>query len=417
MAKSKDTLDLLIGKINRAAPRKGDMGTFSISKSAIEVPSRVKYVVKTGLEPLDIATGGIPFGRLTEVFGLEASGKTAVAVATCVAAQMGEIYENMPDNTLRRLGQEEYDVTCLYIDNEQSLNDSGTLFYKGQKAVLGLAECDTVEQFFKMVELAVEKLHEVEQEEKRMQFLLVVLDTIAGTSSNEEIHADWNKQDYVRQPAILRKGFRRVVRLLDKANVLMLITNQVSDSFDPKPKSFKKSFIPQAEDFRTFGGRAIKFFARLRIFMYPMNLNYNLTKGRKAPQGFSCEFKVIKNSQRPPNRKGRLVLFYDGGFSSIYSLLETFVMYDFAEGESDGSISFKFSKNGVTPTTFPDLKEGRNPVIESRAEWAAFYEAHKSDFDRLWEKLQDYIFSVSLTTTDEVHEEEEDNIIIDEDEA
>jgi len=424
----KSLLDRVISKVNRTKPRKEDGGTFRVTRTTNVVLSSVKHVVLTGLRPFDNVTGGLPFGRVTELYGLDQSGKTALAVRASLRAQNFHIYEKQRDGdavAFRRLEGDDFDITVLYVDNEGSLDDdSKTLMWDEYnpsappvKLDVGGADVDTVLGLFKMMDTFVSVLDEHEAETKRRQFLVVVVDTVASTSSAEEMSQEWGHVDYSRQPKQLREGFRRFIRQINRRNICMICINQISEKFNKQKRRFMTN-VPQDEDFSTFGGRALKYYASLRVFFYSLG-QVKLSKQRRFADGLLIGFKTTKNRMVPPLREGRLALMFERGYSEMYSMLETFLMLKFAELSPKGQIAFKFKSLNVETTTFGasaarrddvDDDAGRrdeNPEIESKSEWPSFYLAHRVDFDTLWEAAVRRLFSNS--SQDDVAVSDEDD--------
>jgi RecA/RadA recombinase len=154
--------------------------------------------------------------------------------------------------------------------------------------------------------------------------------------------------------------------------------------------------LPDENDYATFGGRALKFYASQRIFVQKVPKKFKLHPDNKLEDGLLIEMKTVKNRVKKPLRKGRMVLLFGdeesagGGFNEVYSMLETFILLDMAKDES-GTISFRFQANGITPSTFESKRA--NPSIDNRLEWPAFYQEHKVDFDALWVLTEKKIFS------------------------
>lgn len=403
---SRDLVGTVVTKLNLSKPRKKEALLWEVSRSSVEILSKVNYKLTTGLEPLDEALGGgFPFGRLVELYGLEGAGKTALV--TCLAARL------QGRHILRRvqtghLGDQDFSVVwqplkdsvevfTLYIDNEQSLEEDEKLVVDGKVVDVVVARVDTVDQMFKMVDVTISAIDEVADAEHPC-FILILVDTIAGTSSREEMGSDWDKEDFSRQAKDLREGFRIMMRKINQRNVLMVCTNQVSAVIgqNQKKRRFGGSFLPRDEDFSTFGGRALKFFASLRVFIYKVNSNYKLHKDQTFPAGFVSAFVTVKNRIAKPMRSGRFVLLFDRGLNNLYSKLEMMIFLKLCATDEDESekVLFRFRKFGVKTKTFK-AEEGQRsePRLESRAQWPAFYEEHKEDVEALWACGKALLFS------------------------
>lgn len=409
---NQDLVDKVIGKLNQTRPKDKDC-TFEITRSSRSILSRIKYVLTTGIDPIDSVVGGFPFGRVVELYGLEGCGKTAMVMRAAARAQQRQIFEKQDDGSWVKV-PDDAEVAILYIDNEQSIDDGSRLIIDGTQIDAVIGRCDTVDHMFKMIDVTLDTIDD-EMKEGALYFVVVIVDTIAGTSSKEEMKAEWGKDDYSRQPKQLRQGFRRMMRKINRRNVLMLATNQVSDNFN-KQRSKIKSSIPQDGDFSTFGGRALKFFASQRVFMYKQG-QYKLSPKSQFPHGFVSGFVTTKNRVAKPYRGGKFVLLFDRGMSNIFSILETLVFLKLAERSKDsrGQVNFMFGRAGFEPTTFVKKPQERklNTSLESLEEWPAFYEAHKVDMDLLWARgkvmlFEDGTAAAQLVSAEVVDEDDPD---------
>lgn len=435
-AKAKTPQEKVLARLRQVAPKGDNKQTLEVVNSSEEIPSRVEYVLKTGIKSYDDLVGGMPFGRTVEIYGLPACGKSAMAIRCAVRAWMGHIYrrtmvggkwklEQLPQKWVKNAKEEngghwerDYDITILYIDNEQSLDDSQTITVDGVKIDVVLARCNTVELIFKAVDETLSVLKTVEKETKREQFVLIVVDTIAGTSSKEELAALWGSDDYPRQPKQLRTGFRKMTQEIQRRKVCFVCTNQCSTKF----QSGKKGPIPPPlhERYEPFGGGAVGYYATHRLFMHAMETKYTLIKGAKFASGLLVSFYSKKNRLKKPAREGRMVVYFGdsngdgGGLHDDYSTLETLLYLKFATRDDKGKIAFRFNHFDVPMTTVDPKKaavvKGRgskatNPSIGSRSEWPAFYKAHKKDFDALWDKAIDFAFQEDADFSDDDDEE------------
>lgn len=399
---NKDLLDLVVAKIKATAPRGENAEAVEVTRTNKGILSRIQYVLKTGIDSIDDMVGGFPFGRVTEVYGLEGCGKTGLAIRSAIQAQTRQIYEKINDGettVTKRIGGG-CDVTVLYVDNEGSLDNDEKIIINGVRLEVVLARCDTVDQMFKMIDNTMSTIDEYGIKHKRQQFIVIIVDTIAGTSSKEELSSEWGKEDYPRHPKQLRQGFRKIIREINKRNVCMICTNQVSDSYKAKAAGRPQMTTPQDDDFSTFGGRALKFYASVRVFMYKVANVYKLMPKAQFAAGYLVGFYTAKNRVLKPCRSGRAVILFDRGFDNVFSILETLVFLKFAEyNEGAKGISFRFKANGIEPKTFgkdddeDETTGSGNPSIKTKAEWPAFYEKHKEDFDVMWSKAVQYAFA------------------------
>jgi RecA/RadA recombinase len=418
-AKGPSTLQLIAARLRKVSAEKEGTGIIEAVCSSDSIISEVKYVLRTDNAPWDDMTGAFPIGRVVEVFGLEASGKTALMLTTAYMATQGEVYKRIridEGNEYRyeRLDPETYEVSVLYIDNEHSLDDSGVIEVNGHKVDIVVSRCETVEGIFKSIDETIGELQKVEAKSEKMQFLVVIVDTIAGTATKEELGQSWDKDDYSRRPKQLQEGFRNLIQSISRHNVVVICTNQVGDAFGYVAPKGPKSNTPDWRSFSPPGGKALKFWSSLRVFMWQCANNYKLVKDDKFQAGILVGFKTVKNRMLAPFREGRLVILFDrngkGGLRPDFSLLESMVYFKLVEEDEERNIIFKLRSNGIAPSTFPDLikilaetppdqpdespaekgkkkkERYKDPRISCRAAWPKFYAEHKADMDALWAK-------------------------------
>jgi len=403
--------------LSSASKRDPSGPIIDVCRSSESVQSGTRYVLSTGIEPVDhVIGGGFPFGKITEVYGVESSGKTALVLRSLIRAQLRHIYERDAAGNLTRI-KDDVDITLVFVDNEQSIEDTERIVIDGVKVDCVLTRCDTVDQIFKIFDTTMSELEKVEKETKRKQLVVIIVDTVAGTASREEMSANWDKEDYPRSPKALRRGFRILARRLQRRNVAAIFTNQVSLKFDGggggnaggRGGAF---VVPNDDQFSSPGGKALKFWAHCRLFLN-RERDFKITKAMRFPSGFVSYAVSTKNRMVPPLRFVRMCLLFHGGISSIYSILETLCTdKSFAERGKSGVV-LKLAANGVPLTSFgadaaskpiddenedePDEKAG-TITLASNADWPDLYLAHP-EFAVLWEKYKEYMFSNGLTAS------------------
>jgi len=405
-ARPQTAANSILARIRKGMPRKSENADeIEINLAKNCVLGAVHYVIKTGLDPIDDIVGGVPIGRVIELFGLEACGKTEMCKTICRHAESGEIYKrilnpNGQTYTLERLDPATYQISVLYIDNEHSLEEDNTPPH------WLVTRCAHIERIFKTMDDAIRGMDDEEKKTGLKQFMIVIVDTIAGTSSKEELTQEWGKDDYARQPKQLREGFRNMIQDINRHNVVMVCTNQVSDKigYVEYGQKGQAPMVPNHQKFESFGGKALKFWSTWRLFMFQMPIKYSLVKGAQFQAGYIIAFKAVKNRLRKPMREGRIVILFDenqGGLRNDFSIFESMKFMKFVEEDDEGNFVFKFRKNGVPLTTFGSMGKSleemdeeaeagtgkgryKDPRIPSRAAWPKFYLEHKADFDALW---------------------------------
>ena len=420
-----------------AAPKGEDAYTWEISRTTDLVLSQIKYVLTTGIDPFDDVVGGLPIGRMVELYGLESCGKTAMAIR-CAARAMknhiSEVVREADDSiSLKAIPPNKCKVVVVYIDNEQSLDDDLKLVVDGEQLDVIGARLDTTDDMFKAIDTAIafqEKRMEMEQEDDIKRFLLIVVDTIASTSTKQELEQKWGTQDFPRQPQQISKALRQLTRRVNQSNTCVLFTNQVRTKFTDGQK--KQTFAIQADDYTTPGGFALRFYASHRVFMYAFGQKYKLLPDAQFSAGLLVGFHTKKNRLRPPLRDGRMVLLFDakqGGLNNVFSVLETLVFFGFVEVAAESKhtgYTLKFKANNIIPTTFeaskvestleededaPVARRGssrKDPGFKFRSEWPQFYADHKEDIEKLWKAAVAYAMATEgldggVQVTEEEH--------------
>lgn len=415
----------LLAKLRSIAPKLKDgeiNGSWELSRTTDLVMSQVKYVLTTGIDSFDNIVGGLPMGRMVELYGLESCGKTAMSIR-CAARAMknhiSEISRTADDTTVYRpLGPNEAKTLVVYIDNEQSLDEDNKLVVDGEKLDVIGARMDTTDEVFKAIDGALSYQQDrmkMEAEDGIKRFMLIVVDTIASTTTKQEVDQKWGTQDFPRQPQQISKALRKLTRRVNQNQTCILFTNQVRTKFQEAPKG-GASFQIKASDYSSPGGMALRFYASHRVFMYAMNQKYRLLPSAQFSAGLLVGFHTVKNRIKPPLRDGRMVLLFDkkqGGFNNVFSILETLEFLGFVEVEAETlhtGYTLKFRSNGIVPTTFepaklettldedeeaPVARKGRrkDPGFKCRSEWPQFYAAHKEDVDKLWAAAMDYVIA------------------------
>lgn len=427
--------DDIIAALNRIAP-KDEKVLWEVAKTSELVLSQVKYTLLTGIPSFDQLVGGMPIGRVVELFGLESCGKTAMAIRCAAQAQFGRFAEISRDDNeklvVTPLDPKDCDIAVFYIDNEQSLDEDNKIWFEGQKLDAVGFRCDTADMMFKAIDKVIETAAErVQNYPKKHVFTVIVVDTIASSTTQKEMEQAWGTQDYPRLPLEISNALRRLTRKANRWNVCLLFTNQVRGKFQ-QAKRGGQQFVISPDDYKSPGGFALRFYASHRVFMWSEAMKYRLMPSARFHAGIKVSFHSMKNRIRMPRRTGKMVLLYDekkGGFNPELSLLETLIDLDFIEvkaKEKGQDFICKFNKHDIVPTTFdsgqvtssldedddhPLPRRGstsrKDPGFKYRAHWPQFYADHKADVDALWNKAVLYAMSTEGLDGVTVVEDEE----------
>jgi RecA/RadA recombinase len=358
-----DLNDTILKRLRASAPRNKEAGTYEVAMTDKQILSRINFTLDIGIEPFDDLIGGLPFGRLCEIFGLESCGKSQLVIRAAGRAALKHIRSVERDGSTKRVDPKKVYVHVLYVDNEQSIDQDEKIIIDGVPIKVHLARCDTVEQLFKMADISIQSVKEAQAKDKDIvYFILIVTDTIAAVASKEEMTQEWGKVDYSRQPKSIREGFRILQRDLSRVNVCWACTNQLGDNMKAGQAGVAGARFdystPQADDFNSPGGRALKYYATHRIFMFKLR-DFKLYPKSKFPSGMVVGFRSEKNRVLKPKREGRMVLLFGdddgkgGGFDNLFSKLETMAFLGGVKrGESGLWLNFRFEAFGITTKTF-----------------------------------------------------------------
>mgnify|MGYP000927276507 FL=1 len=294
---NKDLSNELIGAIN--SQFKGSLAASAHYLADPEVLTDVKQWIPSGCTPLDFAIsnragGGFPSGRICEIVGWEASGKSLlVAYALSNTQKAGGI--------------------AVYIDTESAVSseyltaigvDIDSLIYIQQEAL---------EDIFATIETIIEKVRL--SDKKRL--VTIVVDSIMGATTHKELEAEWGKDGYATDKAlILSKAMRKITGMISKQNICLLFTNQLR----------QKLGVMFGDNFTTSGGKALAFHSSVRIKLESIGkITVKGKGGNDEIVGIKTRAKVIKNRLGPPLRSVEYNIFFNSGiddYSSWFELLK-----------------------------------------------------------------------------------------------
>ena len=264
-------------------------------------PTDVNDWVSTGSTVLDLAIsnrpdGGLPVSKIVEITGLEQSGKSLLA-------------SHVIANTQKK------DGIAVYIDTESSLNAQFLEAIGVNVEKMVYLPLETVEDIMEAIEDIILKVREKDSS----KLVTIVVDSVAAATTKIESAADFEKDGYATQKAIiLSKAMRKITNLIGKEKILLVFTNQLRQ---------KMGAMPFADQYTTSGGKALQFHASVRLRLKQVGKLKEKLNGVDEVVGSEVEAIVVKNRMGPPNRKVRYNVFYRSGIDNYGGWLKLMKNY------------------------------------------------------------------------------------------
>jgi len=283
-SKKEKALDLAITQIDR------QFGKGSIMRLGNDRPNIGENIISTGCLSLDVAlgVGGVPRGRIVEIYGPESGGKTTLALHIVSEAQKNSGY-------------------AAFVDVEHALDPEYAKVLGVNTEDLLVSQPDTGEQALEITETLV----------RSGALDVIVLDSVAALVPKAELDGEMGDSHMGLQARLMSQALRKLTGTVSRSNTCVLFINQIRE----------KIGIMFGNPETTPGGRALKFYSSQRLEIRRITTIKNGTD----PVGNRVRVKVVKNKVAPPFKMAEFDIMYGQGISYIGDVLDLAVTGDIVQ--------------------------------------------------------------------------------------
>jgi recombination protein RecA len=282
-------------------------------------------VISTGSLGLDVALGigGLPRGRVIEIYGPESSGKTTLTLQVIAEAQKAG-------------------GTAAFVDAEHALDPSYAKKLGVDVDELLVSQPDTGEQALEITDMLV----------RSGSIDVVVVDSVAALTPKAEIEGDMGDSHMGLQARLMSQALRKLTGNIKRSNTMVIFINQIR----------MKIGVMFGNPETTTGGNALKFYSSVRLDIRRIGA---IKKGEEII-GNETRVKVVKNKMAPPFKQAEFQILYGGGISREGEIIDLGVKHGFVE-KSGAWYSYKGDRIGQGKENVREFLK-QNPEIAAEIE-------------------------------------------------
>ena len=302
MASKREDRDKLAGILADSLNKKfKDFKVAYFLDGADETPTDLTEWISTGSSMLDLSisnrkNGGIPVGRITEITGMEASGKSLVSAQILANTQK-----------MGGLG--------VFIDTENACNEEFLQALGIDTKQLLYIQLETVEDIFEVMENIITKVRESDKD----RLVTIVVDSVAAATTRVEQEADYSKAGWATSKAIvISKAMRKITQMIGRQRIALVFTNQLR----------QKLGVMFGDPWTTSGGKALQFHASCRLRLKAAGQIKTKVKGQEQVVGIKTKAQVVKNRMGPPLRTAEFDIYFDSGIDDFGGWLRVLKDYN-----------------------------------------------------------------------------------------
>lgn len=295
-----DLSSLIVNSINKTSK---DYKIAFYMDGSEEIPTDFDDWISTGSDILDLIicnrpNGGLPAGRIIEILGWEASGKTLLC-------------SHIAASTQKKGG------LVVYMDSENSVNADflHAIGVDTCKEKFIYMQPEIMEDVFTSIETVIAKV----KENNLNRLITIFVDSATGFPAKADLEAGHEVSGYSTHKArLMSSSLPKIVRMIGRENVLLVFTSQFRT----------KVGITFGNSDATNGGNALKFYAGCRIKTAKKSGIKAKINGEEQLVGLKLGIEIMKNRFGPPQRKTELDLYFDSGIDELSAWLDTMVFHN-----------------------------------------------------------------------------------------